>query len=215
MRIKANLAADGALIVTAMLWGSTFVVTKELLEHWPPITYLALRFTLASLLLAIIFYKKLISARAAQWKAGALLGLLIGAGLAVQSTGQIYTTPSKSAFITGLTTPLVPFVSLLLLKLRPGLENIIGVTLASVGGMLILAPSQGYANTGDLITLGCVLLFAFHITLLSLFTKRFDIGQLTVLQIISAAIFFILAFALLRGLAYVIPVAARPAVVQR
>jgi drug/metabolite transporter (DMT)-like permease len=77
-----------------------------------------------------------------------------------------------------------------MLRVRPNAENLIGVTLASVGGFMILAPAEGTMNRGDAITLGCVLLFAIHITLLSVYTKRYDIRQVTVLQIVSAAVFF-------------------------
>ena len=200
MRLKGNLAADGALVLTTLIWGSTFVVAKDILEHWPPVAYITLRFVLAALALVALFPKLTVRARRFEWKAGATLGLLMGGGFALQAVGQVYTTPSKSAFVTGLTTPLVPFVALLILRVRPNLENMIGVTLASIGGLLILAPEGDAAmNTGDLLTLCATTLFAAHITLMSAYAREVDVRQLTVLQITSAAILFVVVWIIFRA----------------
>ncbi|HMF57794.1 MAG TPA: DMT family transporter, partial [Pyrinomonadaceae bacterium] len=151
MRLKSNLAADGALVVVTLIWGSTFVMAKEVLAHWPPLAYTGVRFVVASLALILLFPKQFAAARAREWKMGGILGALMIGGFTVQAVGQIYTTPSKSAFITGLTTPLVPFVALALLRVRPSFENLVGVLFASVGGILILMPREASINRGDFI----------------------------------------------------------------
>ncbi|HEY0080840.1 MAG TPA: DMT family transporter [Pyrinomonadaceae bacterium] len=195
MRLRANLAADGALVGTTLLWGSTFVVAKDILDYWPAVAYLALRMSLAASILCLLFWKHLRRAGRSEWRAGAILGMLIGVGFVGQTVGLSYTTPSKSAFVTGLTTPLVPFVALLLLRVRPSTENLIGVALASLGGALILAPQDaGGVNTGDLITLACTVIFAFHITLMSRYAQRQDPRQLTAMQITVAASLIVLAW---------------------
>ncbi|MBD0370162.1 MAG: DMT family transporter [Pyrinomonadaceae bacterium] len=201
MRLKGNLAADGALVLTTLIWGSTFVTAKDILENWPPVAYITVRFVLASAALTLLFPKQILRARSLEWKMGAVLGLLMAGGFALQAVGQVYTTPSKSAFVTGLTTPLVPFIALLILRVRPNLENLIGVTLASVGGMLILAPQGSEPmNTGDLLTLVSTTLFAAHITLMSAYSRELDVRQLTVLQITFAAIIFVLVWLAFRVL---------------
>jgi drug/metabolite transporter (DMT)-like permease len=144
------------------------------------------------------------------------MGLLMGGGFALQAVGQVYTTPSKSAFVTGLTTPIVPFVALLILRVRPNLENMIGVTLASVGGMLILAPQGSEPmNTGDLLTLVATTLFAAHITLMSAYARQIDVRQLTVLQISSAAILFIAVWLIFRALGLVVSENSLPGFIWR
>ena len=188
MRLRAHLAADAVLVVVTLIWGSTFVFGKDVLDRWPPISYMAVRLALAALLLAALFGGRVKRAGREAWKAGAALGLLVGVGLAGQAVGLAYTTPAKSAFVTGLTTPLVPFVALLLLGARPSPENLVGVTLASVGGFLILAPAGARGvEFGDLVTLACTALFAAHITLMSLYAERHDARALTALQIGVAA----------------------------
>jgi drug/metabolite transporter (DMT)-like permease len=192
MRLKANLAADAALVVTTLIWGSTFIMAKDILVRWPPVAYLTFRFMLAALALAVLFWRELRHARREAWRAGAVLGLLVGGGFALQAAGQVYTTASKSAFVTGLATPLVPFIAYALLHVRPSVENMLGVALASVGGALILLP-QGAdeVNRGDLLTLAATALFATHITLMSRYTRRFEMRQLTVLQLACAAALFL------------------------
>ena len=188
MRLKGHLGADAAILGTTIIWGSTFAVARDILDHWPPLAYLALRLAAAAVVFGALFPRQVAAATGEAWRAGAALGLLIGFGFLGQTAGLLYTTPAKSAFISGLTTPLVPFVAYLFLRARPSRENLVGVVLASAGGVLILAPvdARGF-NTGDLITLATTLLFATHITLMSVYARRFDPRQLSVLQIAVAA----------------------------
>jgi drug/metabolite transporter (DMT)-like permease len=197
MRLKSNLAADGALMLTTLIWGSTFFMAKDILSVWPPMAYMFVRFTAAAILIAAMFPRLLARAGREEWRAGATLGVLMSFGFGLQAVGQVYTTASKSAFVTGLTTPLVPFVAYLILRARPGVENLIGVVFASLGGLLILAPqgADGAVNFGDSLTLAATALFATHITLLSVYARRYDVRQLTVLQIASTACLFTLVWA--------------------
>jgi len=192
MRLKADLASDAVLVLTTLIWGSTFVIVKDVLEQWPPMAYLTVRFTLAALVLFALFPRQVFVSGLREWRAGGTLGVLMGGGLALQAIGQVYTTPAKSAFITGLTTPLVPFFALFMLRVRPNLENMVGVTLASIGGLLIVAPHGATGiNAGDVFTLCATSLFATHIVLLSVYARENDARQLTVLQIACAAMLFI------------------------
>src|SRR5262245_55288059 len=216
MRLKADLASDAVLMLTTVIWGSTFVIAKDILEQWPPVAYITVRFVLAALLLIALFPKRLLLAGSREWRAGATLGVLMGGGFVLQAIGQVYTTPAKSAFITGLTTPLVPFVALFMLRVRPNLENMIGVSLASLGGLLVVAPrGQAGINTGDLFTLCATTLFATHIVLLSVYARKNDTRQLTVLQIAVAAMLFIGSWFVLRAASILITGNALPDFVTR
>jgi len=201
LKLKANLAADGAIFLTTLIWGSTFAVSRDVLDHWPPLAYLALRLPLAALLFALLFPRQLFGAGRDAWRAGATLGLLMGFGFIGQTVGLLWTTPAKSAFITGLTTPLVPVVVYVLWRARPSRENFAGIVLASIGGALILAPAGagGGFNTGDLITLGMTILFAAHITLMGLYARRFDVRQLSAIQITAAAALMLFVWLSLRA----------------
>lgn len=203
MKLKSNLAADGAILLTTLIWGSTFSVARGVLDHWPPLTYLAVRMPLAALVFAALFPRQVFGASRAAWRAGATLGALMGLGFIGQTTGLLYTTPAKSAFITGITTPLVPVVAYVLWRARPSRENLLGIVLASIGGALILAPVEAVGfNAGDLITLSTTLLFACHINLMSAYTRRIDARQLSALQITVAAAVMVCAWLAVRAAAW-------------
>ncbi len=85
MRLKANLAADGALVLTTLVWGTTFFMAKDILASWPPLGYMAVRFGLAAVVLVALFSRTVARANRAEWRAGATLGLLLGLGLTVFS----------------------------------------------------------------------------------------------------------------------------------
>ena len=74
-----------------------------------------------------------------------ILGVLNSLGLVLQVFGQVYTTASKSAFITSLNTPLVPLVAFALYRTRPSKPQLVAVVLATLGLMLLTYPAGGRA----------------------------------------------------------------------
>src|SRR5437588_10186657 len=101
------------LVGVTVLWGSTFIITKDIVREAPPMLYLVFRFGIAALVMLAIYgrqIKKELGNRQLLVD-GFVLGLLNSLGLVLQVLGQVFTTASKSAFITSLNTPLVPLVS--------------------------------------------------------------------------------------------------------
>ena len=81
-----------------------------------------------------------------------VLGVLNSLGLVLQVIGQVFTTASKSAFITSLNTPLVPLVALRVYRTRPSKPQLVAVVLATLGLMLLTYPAGGARwNAGDLL----------------------------------------------------------------
>jgi drug/metabolite transporter (DMT)-like permease len=210
MKVKKHLGADAAILLTTLVWGSTFAVARDILDAWPPLAYLAVRMPIAALLFAALFPRQVFGASREAWRAGATLGALIGVAFVGQTVGLVFTTPAKSAFVSGITTPLIPLAAYLLFRARPSRENLAGVVLASVGGALILAPAgAGRVNTGDIITLATTAVFATHVSLMSVYARRFDVRQLSALQVVVASALTLSAWLVLR--AYVSLSGAPPA----
>ncbi len=165
-----RLQADGALLLITAFWGVTFVVVKDALAHADPFSFLALRFTTGALLLTLVVRRQVLRPQAL--RAGALLGLFLFLGFALQTVGLTSTSASRSAFITGLSVVGVPFVSLVFFRRIPRLPSLLGVVLAVVGLWALTRPDAGGGggglSQGDLLTLGCALAYAFHIA----FTER-------------------------------------------
>ncbi len=110
MPLTNRTKAEVLLVLITFVWGTTFVVVKEALTDASPLPFLALRFTLAGALLFFLLGRGRTDRKALP--AGAALGLFLFGGFFFQTLGQVYTTPSKCAFITGFSVVLVPIIML-------------------------------------------------------------------------------------------------------
>lgn len=192
--------ADLALLGITAIWGVTFVIVKRALADASPLAFNAVRLIVAALLLIAVYGRHLRRMRGIVWAAGALVGLLMALGYAFQTVGLEFTTPAKSAFLTGLSVIIVPFYAAGLLRRAPGAGTYGGAALA-LAGLYFMAFARGAGggwiapNRGDLLTLACAAAFAGHIVALGEFTVRFPFEQLAVLQVGFAAVFTALAAA--------------------
>ena len=188
MEKKKVLFADISLLFVAIVWGSGFVVTKNALDLITPYYLLAFRFIIASLLLGIIFFKKIKKASIKDIKSGVLVGLFLFGGFASQTVGLNYTTAGKQAFITATNVVMVPFIYWGMSKKKPDNYEVFGAILCFVGiGILSLdeSLSMGY---GDFLTLICAIFFALHISSVGYFAKDSDPFVLAFVQIGTAAV---------------------------
>jgi drug/metabolite transporter (DMT)-like permease len=158
-----------ALVFIAIVWGCSFTIIKQTLALASPFVLLALRFLLASLLVAPWF--RGLTRR--ELVGGVVLGLLFWAGFVFQTFGLQYTTPSRSAFITGLSTPLVPVAYFMVYRRPPSVLIVLAVAITGLGMYLLTRPGgmSGGLNRGDLLTLGCAALFAFQIVAVGHFAR--------------------------------------------
>jgi drug/metabolite transporter (DMT)-like permease len=194
--------ADLALVANTLIWGATFTTVKNALVDASPVLFVAVRFSLAAGVLAVLYHRKL-DRRMLLPGLGA--GSLLFAGYAFQTIGLRFTTASKSAFITGLTIPLVPLLSSLVYRKRPRAAEVAGVLAATLGMALMTIPdidlqaSSLQINTGDALTVLCAAAFAGHIVLLGYLSnwaihRGIGFEALAVWQILSAAILGLVTF---------------------
>ncbi len=183
------------LILATVAWGATFVLIKAAIARdVTPLLLNALRMTLAALLLAAAYFGQLRRVRWPAVKMGALVGFLLWAGYEFQTVGLKYTTPSKSAFLTGLSVILVPVFLAVGWRRMVQRWTAAGVMCAFVGLYLITVPASngnGWTltgmNRGDVMTLGCAVSFAFQIIFIGRAMQRFESGQIATLQAITCA----------------------------
>ncbi len=181
--MSRQLQADLGLALVTLIWGSTFVVVKNELANVGPLAFVAIRFTFAFLFLLLLTGRTLLRSSRKQLAAGALIGIFLFGGYALQTIGLRYTTASKAAFITGLCVVLAPLFARLLLRQSPSRFAVVGVVLATAGlGLLSLVDNLTLA-LGDLLVLGCAASFALHIVTISRFAPRMDTMALTTVQI--------------------------------
>jgi len=186
----SSLRADLALAGIALIWGATFVMVKEALQDSSTLLFLALRFSLASVALALVFricYGGFFSGRQTL-KAGLLAGIFLFAGYLLQTFGLRYTTASKSAFLTGLSIVLVPLLGSAVCRTVPQTSEWLGVVTAMAGmGLLTLQGESIGIGFGDLLTLGCAVAFAAHILVVGHYSRKVGFEGLSLIQITTAA----------------------------
>ena len=180
-----NRRAEVALVVVTIIWGTTFVVVKSALAEVSTYLFLALRFSVAALALVLIYRQAI---RRRSMGGGLLAGCLLFAAYVFQTLGLELTTPSKSAFITGLSIPMVPLLGSLVYRIRPRLFEVAGILIASLGmAFMTLPPGKIEISRGDFLTLLCAVTFALHIVVTGHFAPLYGFAPLAVTQTVVAA----------------------------
>ena len=161
-----RLAGQAALFGTALLWGTSFVILKNTLDSIGVLWVLAIRFTLAALLLSAFAGKRLLRLAPRQVRGGLLLGVTLAAAYILQTYGLKLTTPGKNAFLTAVYCVMVPFLAWGIYRRKPGLQHVLAAVLCLAGiGFVSLSGGEAGVNPGDLLTLACGLFYALQIVI--------------------------------------------------
>jgi drug/metabolite transporter (DMT)-like permease len=176
-----------ALIAVTAVWGVTFVQVKDAVALYPLFAFLALRFAIASATLAVPGTRRVRNLGRKGVRAGALLGLLLGAGYALQTAGLERTTVSSTGFVTGMYVVLTPIIALLVLRTAVGAAGWIGVALATVG-LAMLAGVHGGSVGGNLLVLAGAAVYSLQIVLMERFAPRYDALAFTLVEMVAACI---------------------------
>jgi drug/metabolite transporter (DMT)-like permease len=202
-----SLRAHILLTAVVAVWGSTFVVVKDALNDVSPLLFNLIRMTLAFLCLALFYRSHFGRMNRRSLLAGATVGFCLAMGYQFQTAGLRLTTPSKSAFITGMVVVLVPLLSAIPF-LRPRTSHSprwnawLGALVAFLGIVLLTTPpGSGFdfrsIGFGDILTFGCSLGFSLHVLALAHLSPRVPFEQLAVLQVGFCALFMAASMPLL------------------
>jgi drug/metabolite transporter (DMT)-like permease len=188
--VSLRFKAHCALFLCCFFWGVTFVVVKNALADISVFAYLAARFVLGALPMIWFYREDLRKLTRDELWAGVQVGLFMFSGYAFQTAGIARTTPSKAAFITGLSVVLVPIFLAAFWRKKIGAWAWGGAAASFAGLYLLTVPRQGFEelNHGDLLVMGCAVLYAFQIILIARYTGKYSLGALSCLQVILAAV---------------------------
>lgn len=177
-----------------MVWGSTFVLIKDLLDRVPTLDFLAVRFLIAGVVMLLVAPRALARLSAEGRRRGLVLGGLYGAAQILQTAGLAHTAASVSGFVTGLYVVATPLLAALLLRTRLTAWTWGAVALATTGlGVLTL---DGFAlGYGEAITLVAAVLYALHIVGLGAWASTEDALGLSILQLLVIAAICLVATA--------------------
>ena len=172
------------LLVTAV-WGWTFVLVKDALQHYPTLPFLELRFILA-LLVMVVIVRRLPTRR--QLRVGLIAGAVLAAGYWTQTLGLTMTSPANSGLITGLFVVFTPLIDRLF-GARLNWWTWIAVAAALTGTVMLVGGPANF-GLGDLLTVACAILYALHIVLLSKWSPGLRSAPLAMVQMGAGALIF-------------------------
>lgn len=195
-----------ALLAASLIWGSSFIIMKDAVDGVPVFLLLALRFSIAFLLLGIIILPRLLKADRRLLLCGLLCGVLLFGAYTTQTFGLAGTTPGKNAFLTAVYCVLVPFVTWIFFRTRPTGWNWLAAGMCMIGIGLVSLTGELTISAGDGLTLVGGVFYALHIIALSRSTQHCDPTALTTVQFgVTAALSWLLHLLTERGAAFPAP----------
>lgn len=185
-RPSSTVLATAALVSVTAVWGSTFVLIKDVVRTLPVLDFLALRFVIAAAVMVVAFWRPMRRLGRRQVRQGAALGVVYGIGQILQTFGLAHTSAAVSGFVTGMYVVLTPVLGFVLLRQRAPVATWLAVALATAGlGLLAL---RGFAiGGGELLVLGSALLYALHIVGLGAWAAPEDAIGLATVQMLAIA----------------------------
>ena len=187
--------ADLALVLLMAVWGSTFAIVRVLVggdgAPFSPVLLVAIRMGVAASLLALwIGMRGGLRRTPGLLRDGAVCAALLAGGFVLQIEGQHRTTASRSGFLTGLLVIFVPLLEYAFFRRKVARAYLAGTALAVVG-MAVLSRGGSAGETrllGDVLTVGCAIVFALHIVVLGRVAPRHPVLPLLLVQLAGASL---------------------------
>lgn len=195
MRIPANTPSwvfELALVGTTVAYGGSYVVLKEAMLAVSPAWLLAIRFAIASVVMALVFGRRIASCLGrSHMLAGAVIGLPLAVGFLVQNVGLTMTTPGRSAFLTATYCVMVPFLAWAVEHRRPRLGNVAAALMCLAGVALLSLKGEDGAlglGLGDALTLLSALMFALNMVAVARLGAAHDAVTITFVTFVLSAV---------------------------
>lgn len=184
-----RILARCVLFAAAFFWGSSFFIMKNTVDVFPPNYLLAIRFTVASALLAVVFHKRLKKIDKTYIRSGFIIGLSLFLGYFFQTYGLEGTTPGKNAFLTATYCVIVPFMYWAVDKTKPDAYNLTAAFICLIGIGFVSITSSFSMGWGDGLTILSGVFYALNMISVSRHSRDLDVIVLTVIQFAFVALF--------------------------
>ena len=195
-----KITAKIMLFSAALIWGATFVITKNTLDDIPPFFLTAMRFSIGSLALAPFLYRKFHLIDKKMLVSSAIIGSNLFWGFAMQAFGLLTTTPSKNAFLSSCYSALVPVLAWIFLRKRPDKWQALAALLC-ITGVGIISLDEGFSFVwGDIISFLAAFFYAGQFITLEKFGGNLDVYLVSMLEFGFAGLYAWIASFILEGL---------------
>jgi len=188
VNFKEHKSIPTALLLTvALVWGSTFAIMKHSLSRIDVNSFLAWRFLVAALIMALIRPQSFRHITPSFLLRGVSAGLLLGLGYIFQTFGLTLTTVAKTGFITGLYAIFVPLIAAVFFRHKISRMQWFAVGLATIG-MGFLSLHGLTMGLGEFLVLVGALFFALHIIGLGRWSPNRDSYALAMIQMATVGL---------------------------
>lgn len=188
--------ANILLLLTSILWGSGFIVTKVALDANASVGFTNFsRGILFAVLVLMFFHKRIFKMTSKEFTVGLIAGLLNFGGFMTQTIGIQYTSPSNNAFISSTYVVMIPFIAWIIYRKKIQMKSFISIFICLFGMALLtgIFNTAFTINRGDIYSLICAAFYAGSIVYLSYGAKAADVSvvafMLAVVQAIGGLIF--------------------------
>jgi drug/metabolite transporter (DMT)-like permease len=191
---RTTILATAVLLGITACWGSTFFLIHDLLDRIQAVDFLAVRFSIAAVLLLVVAPKAVLRLSPATRRQALVLGCLYGVAQILQTAGLAHTPASVSGFITGMYVVATPLFAAVLLRSRITRMTWAAVALAA-GGLGVLTLDGFSVGYGEALTLVAAMLYALHIVGLGAWSTARDALGMSILQVAVVAVICLVASA--------------------
>lgn len=205
---NGRVLGSASLVGAAFLWATAYISVKQLVADIPPSLLLACRFSLAAVILAVLFLpgypgkgNLLYAKENPGWKkvnramlfAGVRMGIALFFEFFFFTVGIQYTSASKSSFIIASYIILLPVAYLVIRRKLPKRSDVLSAVICMAGLCLIMADNLHGMNLGDFLSLLCAVAYAVHVVYSAEYAKKYDTKLLNLIQIATSAVLSIVA----------------------
>lgn len=179
--------ADLLLLVVAILWGFGYIGTDLLIaQNMNSLAIVGYRFLIATIVLSVIFYKKL-KIKKTYLSGSIVVGSILFLAFFFQTVAMNYTTVTNVSFFTGINVIFIPLLAFIFNKKALKINHLLAVLL-TICGIYFLTGGINNLVLGDILALICAFLFALHIVLIAYYAKKIEIFNLAIYQMLVVAI---------------------------
>ena len=185
-----NIIAEILLLCAVALWGSSFALTKPLLDTMGVFTFMSARFVVGGIILiSVLSLLRKFKPTKQQLRGGIITGTLLFLAFIFHTYGLKYTTVAKNAFIVGSNVIFVPIVLTFVYRQHQNKSVWLSTVFALVGlGLVTLDGAQGGINIGDIITVIGTMIVAFYILKVDAYVKVGNPLNIATIQVLTVGI---------------------------